>query len=290
MTIKTILVAVSGGTASLGAAELACRLAKRYEAHLEGFHVRIDPREIAANMADGGFGSGMPMAGELMDRIAADAADLANKTKAAFLAAIAHQGIPLAVAPAAAAVSASAAWRDEIGYAPQLVSRRARFFDLVILGRSDRVVERPHSDTIDETLLHSGRPVLLASAQAPAAIGDAIAVGWNGSIEAVKALAVSLPLLAAAKTVSVVTIGDKEKDTVGPVMEYLTWHGISATHRHGQDNGAGWGQQLLTVAQDSAADLLVMGGYGHPRWREFLFGGATREVVAASSLPVLLSH
>jgi nucleotide-binding universal stress UspA family protein len=55
-------------------------------------------------------------------------------------------------------------------------------------------------------------------------------------------------------------------------------------------DGAGIGQQLLSAAHDENAGLLVMGGYGHVPWREFLFGGATREVVGTSLLPLLLTH
>ncbi|HYM30605.1 MAG TPA: hypothetical protein VEU47_04860 [Candidatus Cybelea sp.] len=288
MAIRTILVAVSGGTASNGAVELACRLAKRHEAHLEGFHVRIDPRVVIATMAGDGFGMGMPLAGQWADQIMADAASLASRTKATFLSAIAGHGLSLATTPSKGRTSA--AWHEETGYAPNLVSRRARFFDLVILGRSERVVEQSHTDTIEETLLHSGRPVLLAPAKAPAAIADAIAVGWNGSPEAVKTLALSLPLLAAARAVSVITIGDK-KEAVASLIDYLAWQGIAATHINVPSvSGVGPGQQLLAAARDAGADLLVMGGYGHMPWQEFVFGGATREIVGVSLLPLLLSH
>ena len=75
LSIKTILAAASGGTASDGAVELACRLAKGFDACLEALHVRLDPREILAATAGDGFGVGMPLAGEWMERTAADAAD-----------------------------------------------------------------------------------------------------------------------------------------------------------------------------------------------------------------------
>jgi nucleotide-binding universal stress UspA family protein len=284
MSLRTILTAASGGTASDGAIELACRLALRFGAHLEGYHVRIDPRDVLA-MAGGGFG--MPLAGEWIDQIISDAADLASKTKTAFNAAMVRHGLPLAAAPKS---TASAAWREDTGYAPFLVSRRARFFDLVILGRSDRVVEQPHSDTVEETLLHSGRPVLFAPAQAPATIGETIAVGWNGSTQAVRALTGSLPLLAAARAVSIITVGEKD-EAVTSLIDYLAWQGVRATHNAVPFiAGVGPGQQLLAAAREAEADLLVMGGYGHGPWREFLFGGATREIVGVSMLPLLLSH
>ena len=80
-----------------------------------------------------------------------------------------RHGLSMTTAPGA---GLRRSWRVEVGYAPVLVARRARFFDLVVLGRSERVVDRPHTDTIEETLVTSGRPVLLAPAKPPAVIGD----------------------------------------------------------------------------------------------------------------------
>ncbi len=286
MTYKTILAAASGGTASDGVIELACRLARRFEAHVEGFHVRIDPQEVLMAAVDG---VGMPLPGAWIDEMMAEAAAIAAKTKAAFDVAIARHGLTLTDAPPKP--GASAAWREETGYAPVLVARHARFFDLVVLGRSDRVIDQPHTDAVEEALIHSGRPVLLAPAQPPSAVGETIALGWNGSPEAVRALTAALPFLAAARAVSIISIGDRHEEELSSIVNYLAWQGVVATHRYLRlVSGIGVGEQLLAAARDDQADLLVMGGYGHTPWRELLLGGATREVVGVSLLPVLLSH
>ncbi|HLJ64371.1 MAG TPA: universal stress protein [Stellaceae bacterium] len=275
MPIKSILVAASGGTASEGAVELACRLAKQFDAHLEGYHVRFDPRE-ALVIASSGFG--LPLAAPWMDEVTTKAEALANKMKATFETAAARHGL------------ARTAWRDAVGNAAFLVSRRARFFDLAILGRSDRVLEEPYSDTVEETILQSGRPVLLAPSRAPAKMGERIAFGWNGSAQAVRALSTSLPLLAAAREVAIITVGNKEQE-VSTLLDYLALHGIKAKHRSFPlISGVGPGDLLLSGAREEGADLLIMGGYGHAPLREFLFGGATREIVGVSLLPLLLSH
>ncbi|HZT51721.1 MAG TPA: universal stress protein [Stellaceae bacterium] len=285
MPLRTILVAASGGTASDGAIEIACRLARRFGAHLEGFHAKVDPRSIVT-MAGDGFG--MPISGDWIDKLMADTDALAETTKAAFLAAVGRNGLPLAETPRP---DASASWRAETGYAPVLVADRARFFDLAVLGRSERVVERPHTDTIEETLIASGRPVLIAPAKVPAEIGERIALGWNGSAEAVHVLAGSLPLLARARDVAVITVGDEAAASASGIIEHLAWHGVTARHRKAAPvAGVGPGEQVLAEARDDGADLLVMGGYGHRPWRELLFGGATRQVVGHSLLPVLIAH
>ena len=291
MSIKTILAAASGGTASDGAIELACRLGRRFEAHIEGFHAKADPRDLFTYSGDS---FGMAISGEFIDKFVADTAALAAKTKAAFQSAIARHGIALASAPSNALPSktgASAEWRDETGYGPTLVSRRARFFDLAVLGRSERVIDQPHSDAVEQTLINSGRPVLLAPAKAPDAIGDIIAIGWNGSPEAVRALVAALPFLSVARSNFLITVGEKHQESAAAALEYLGWRGIAAKPRHVPTvAGAGPGQQLLSAARDEGADLLVMGGYSHAPWREYLFGGATHDITGVSLLPILLSH
>ena len=291
MTIKTILVAASGGSASDGAIELACRFARRFGAHLEGFHAKPDARDLLTYSGDG---FGMSISGEFVDRFVKDAEAIATKTKAAFNAAAARHDIPLSAAPSQLLpekIGASAAWREETGYGPTLVTRRARFFDLTVLGRSDRVVDQPHTDVVEQTLINSGRAVLLAPAKPPADVGDAIAVGWNGSAEAIRAVVAALPFLASARAVSILTIGEKHQDSAASLIEYLGWQGVKAKYRYIPTvSGAGQGQQLLSAAHEENADLLVMGGYGHMPWREFIFGGATREVVGTSLLPLLISH
>jgi nucleotide-binding universal stress UspA family protein len=132
---------------------------------------------------------------------------------------------------------------------------------------------------------------LLAPAKPPAEVGDSIALGWNGSAEATRAVAAALPFLAVASKTAIITVGEKHQESASALIDYLGWHGVKAQHRHVPAvSGVGPGQQLLSAAREENADLLVMGGYGHMPWREFLFGGATREIVGMSLLPLLLSH
>ncbi|MDE1902280.1 MAG: hypothetical protein KGI46_00320 [Alphaproteobacteria bacterium] len=281
----TILAAASGGTASGGAVEIACRLAKRFDAHIEGFHVTPDPRQFIV-----AAGFDVPMTGDLIDRLVEDGAQVAAKAKAEFERAATRNRLPVGAGSSRNAPSAS--WRQETGYAPTAVANRGRFFDLVVLGRSERIVDQPHTDAVEQTLMRSGRPVLLAPAKSPASIGETIAIGWDGSVSAVHALAGALTLLLCARRVVVITVGKVNGASSGDAaVEYLAWHGIAATHRQVQPvAGVGAGDLLLANAREEDADLLVMGGYGHAPWREVLFGGATRQIVGSSLLPVLLAH
>lgn len=294
MTIRTILAPVSGGAATQGAIDTAFGLARRFSAHVEALHARPDERQTVMLYGDG-FGA--PLAGELLERIAEETAANAAAARRAFDAAVAREHVPLRTAPpplkpgAPRSFEASAAWREETGYAPEIVSRRARLFDLVVLGRSDRVVDRPHSDTVEDTVLRSGRPVLLAPAKPSPDLGRSIAVGWNGSAECVRAVAAALPLLEQAKDVRIITVGATDEGLGAEALEYLAWHGVAARAVLARPiEHVGPGELLLATARDEGADLLVMGGWGHTPWREMLFGGATREIVGTSLLPLLLAH
>jgi nucleotide-binding universal stress UspA family protein len=293
VAIKTILAATSGGSASAGGVELACALARRFDAHLEGFHAKPDLYELMRYDAMGAT-MGSTLTASFIEKFDADTAAVAAKVKAEFAAALGRHQLSLASRPVNAlpgSIGASADWREETGDASTLVARRARFADLVVLGRSERVVDQVHSDVIEETLVTSGRPVLLAPATVPKTFGERVALGWNGSAEAIRAMTGALSFLGTARETLVLTIGDEHQESAQSVVGYLAWHDIKAKHLHITNRaGLGMGSQLLTAASDAGADFLAMGGYGHTPWRELLFGGATREVVARSHLPVLLAH
>jgi len=292
MLIKTILVAVSGGSATDGATELACRLASRLRAHVEGYHVLMDPRAV---FAAAGAGGGVAVSDAFIEEMSADAAVGATKAQAAFNAAAQRHGLAYQELPPQAGAGgdgSSCCWRQEAGHAPKLVARRARFFDVVVLGRSERAVRGSYSDTVEQTLEESARPVLLAPSKAPSDIGRSVALAWHDSLEAVRALAAALPLLAAADSVTVITAGEASDPDAASVIDHLAWHGIAAKQHHlALHSGDTIGTVLLGAAQSVNADILVMGGYGRRPWREALFGGATREVISTeTSLPLLLVH
>ncbi|HXP78072.1 MAG TPA: universal stress protein [Stellaceae bacterium] len=292
MSIRTIFVALSGGSAGQGAVDLACRLARRFEAHVEGFHVRADPTQAAL-----GYGLGAPVVGDLIERTAQEVAQSAEHAKRHFDKAVAESGLPLMTEPSVPrpgekfTPQATAAWREETGFAGDLIPRRARLFSLVVLGRSDRVVDKPHTDVLEDTVLRCGRPVLLAPSSAPKQLGQTIAIGWNGSAEAARAVAGAMPFLRQSKSVCVLTVGAGDAADGPGLVQSLAWEGVAARLKEvAPVSGVSVGARLLSAARDEGADVLVMGGYGKAPWREMLLGGATRHVVATSLLPILICH
>ena len=164
---------------------------------------------------------------------------MAARTRAAFFQATERHGLTQSDKPQAGiANGASVEWREETGSGTALIAAQARFFDLIVLGRSDRVIDQPASDVIEGTLVQSGRPVLLAPATPPVTIGETIAIGWDGSPRSVRAITAALPLLRQAKKTVIIAIDD-DPDTAStaPITDYLGWHGIASD-----------GQQLRAMA------------------------------------------
>jgi nucleotide-binding universal stress UspA family protein len=145
----------------------------------------------------------------------------------------------------------------------------------------------------ENLLLSARRPLLLASAVAPESIGRIVAVAWNGRPEAARAVGVALPFLRQADAVRVLSA---KTGRTGPfeaerLTDYLLWHGITSEQTPVQQRaGEPVGAALLRTAAEVGADLLVMGGYGHSRFREVLLGGVTHYVATHAGLPVLMAH
>lgn len=144
-------------------------------------------------------------------------------------------------------------------------------------------------------LLESGRPVLVVppGASAPAA-GRGVLLAWRAGAEGARAMHDAMPLLRAASHVHVVTVdplpGGEGDLALADVATHLARHGVRAEVVRLQSNGRAVSEVLVEHARAMPASLLVAGGYGHSRLREWVMGGVTRDLLLSSPLPVLFSH
>ncbi len=287
MAIKTIMAGVSGGTASNGTCEIACRLAARFRAHLTALHVRPDVSGMVIAAGAEGLAAAAAI-GWAMDTSESLSARQ-DQTKAHFAETALRHRLSMATSVETPA-SPGAMWEEQTGDVSSIIASRARFFDLVVLGRSDRIIDAPHTDAIEQTLIRSGRPVLLAPATPPEVLGETVAFAWNGSAQAVRGLVAALPFLRQARQTLVIVAGEDATNN-DELLVYLRMHGIAAVSKQVRSvASAGLGGQLLSAAREEGADLLVLGGYGQAPWRQALFGGTTNELVGTSLLPLLLAH
>lgn len=185
---------------------------------------------------------------------------------------------------------ASAQWHVETGNEARLLVAYGMTADLIVAGRggTDNVTAR---SVLEAALLETGRPLLIpGSGPAAAFIGGTVAIGWKPRPQAARAVMAAMPFLARAKEALVVTVeeGEPEGDTER-LIQNLSWHGLTASALVLSPGERGAARTLLDVARDQA-QLLVIGGYGHSRLREWVFGGFTQEVLASAPLPVLMAH
>jgi nucleotide-binding universal stress UspA family protein len=191
-------------------------------------------------------------------------------------------------------------WRVLDGNTADLMTRETRHSDLAVLGQVDP--ENPplgSASRLPETvLLDSGRPVLVVPYVGHfESLGKNVMVAWNGSREAARAVNDALPILAFAEKVTVLTVNPdpRTEDEEGEppaagIVRHLSRHDVKAEGHHTVAEDIDVADVLLSSAADYAADLVVMGGYGHSRTREFILGGATRSVLRHMTVPVLMSH
>jgi nucleotide-binding universal stress UspA family protein len=286
MTVRKLLVPVPDADTARPALELAMTVARDRGAHVEALHVRPNPQEAVPLLGEGISGALIEELIELTERESATRADAA---KAAYEAVRGRFRLPAVTAPTSA--GPSAAWLDVVGREVDVVVRRGRLADLLVVGRA-RPADSPWAMTLHAALFESGRPLLLAPDPTPSTLGRRVAIAWNGSAEAARSVAAALSLLVDAESVTVLTepSGDDGQAAGKELADFLGWHGVAARVGAGAAAGGSPGQAILASCATLHADLLVMGAYTHSRLRELILGGVTRHVLDHAALPVLMAH
>jgi nucleotide-binding universal stress UspA family protein len=282
MSYKTILVHVDKSRHASERLRIAAQIAINEQAHLVGAALTGVSRFIyqAGLMGDGaGFTAQLETH---LDLLRAQA----KESLAGFEAAARNAGVTSCE---------SRLVDDEAGAGLTLLGR---YSDLIVIGQIDR--GEPSAATLPDfpeyVVMSSGRPVLVVPyAGRFDTVGHRVLVAWNGSASATRAITNAIPLLRRADIVEVAVFNvDATSDTHGEqpgadIALYLARHGIKVDVIR-QKTDMDVGNALLSLATDLGSDMIVMGGYGHSRFREILMGGVTRTVLQAMTVPVLMSH
>ncbi|MDN3575434.1 universal stress protein [Chitinimonas viridis] len=278
MSYRNILVQVDSGPHAAARIRFALHLAQAHEAHLTGLFVAPSPY-INVMEPGGGAGSVYYAIHEDIERAAIQARELFERLT---------QQHPN-----------QSSWHQQIGVPAEAICLHARYQDLVVMGQHDPASP---ADGLPATLLQDvamacGRPVLaVPHAGSFPTLDQHAMVAWNGSREATRALTDALPLLRRAKKVTVLIVNASMDPGVhgqlpgADVGLYLARHGVEVEVVKDTAFSRDIGEVLLTVAADRQVDLLVMGLYGHSRLREMVMGGASRTMLEAMTVPVLMSH
>lgn len=183
------------------------------------------------------------------------------------------------------------------GSVATLAARFARYADLTIITPQAEGVDLMQSWVMNGALFESGRPILILPKgpfRFPTA--ERIIVAWDASVEASKAVRDAMGLLAKAERVDAVLIDPVPSfeghgaEPGADLAAYLARHGVSATVHRLPKQGQDVGDILRRTAVDFEADLIVMGGFGHSRLRQRIFGGTTTIMMKETGVPVLMAH
>ena len=171
----------------------------------------------------------------------------------------------------------------------------ARRFDLSVIAQADSNKLAPEEVIVEGALFSSGRPVIVVPYIQKSGLKlDRVIVAWDASRNAARAVADALPLLAKANTIDVVIVASerpKSDEIAGAdIGQHLARHGLNVEVKRIVATDTSVADTLLSHAADNGADLMVMGGYGHSRLRQFILGGVTRGILSSMTIPVLMSH
>lgn len=187
-------------------------------------------------------------------------------------------------------------WRGRTGYPCDVVSHAMRAADIVILGRRDADALSPHALDPADLLMVAGRPLLIVPPfplRGP--IGQPAVIAWTDSREAQRAVEGALPMLKAASRVHVIEIASEAgvaaaQVRTADVADFLGRHGIAAGAQAIRGDNSARSEQIIAFAEDCNAGLIVAGGYGHARMREWVLGGVTHGLLSGSPVCLLVSH
>lgn len=283
MPVKDLLVHLDAAPASARRLDYALQLAARDQAHLTGLYT-LDLVPALSELARAYPGRVEHYESFIVLRNAEF--DKAKAVEAGFRDALRRQGV-------------EGEWRFVEGLPAETVALHARYADLAIVGQVDP--EQPSASTEgripEELLFAAGRPLLIVPyAGRFETVASHVVVAWKPTAEATRALGDALPLLERAAKVTLLTVNPEsglDAETGVPVADialHLARHGIQAEAMTTIADDIATGDVLLNHVSDCGADLLVMGGYGHTRAREIVFGGVTRQILKQMTVPVLMAH
>ena len=279
MAYKSILTIVTDPAAQAAQIDAAVAMARREDAHLDVLCLGVDRTQTGYYYA----GATAFIQQETFERAQTEA----KETEAAVREKLGSEDVRWAAESAVA----------QLGALGGLVALRARFADLVVQLKPYGETGGQEAEAIVEAALFEGRaPVLIVPGAGLAAnFGRRIVCGWNQGQEALNAIRAGLPFLKAADLCDIAIIdppahGAERADPGAPLSQMLVRHGVKAEVTVLAKTLPRVSDVLMRHVRDIDADMVVMGAYGHSRFREAILGGATRNMLEQAAVPVLMAH
>lgn len=278
-----ILVPVANRPECAAALDVSFEMASRLKGSVVGIHIRThrgDKTQVVVDTVDDeteDWTRNDVDAGQAM----VDASDLFAKKAA-------QASFTLSKHPVNTEQTAN--WQERVGTPEFVMPIIGPASDMVVVSRPATKESKKARAFMLQAVMRSHRPVLILPRGGEAPALDHIAVGWNYSPEASRALHANLPVLKTAKSVTLITAGNEHD--LGPstreMTQYLKWHGIDAKHHH--QSGPDSKECLIKAYEASGADMLMIGAYSQSRWRQRLFGGTSEYLLTQTDIPLLMMH
>ena len=283
--IRKIIIPVRGDGKSGNVFAHAAILAHRFKAHIVVTHCRPRPEDLLP------YGVPVPaFMREMFVEQSSKVADLEEQSLQEEMTTLARQyGIEMMEKPTGN--TASFSWFEEAGRQVDIIKRHGRLADLICVAKPDRD-RNLGANTLKAALFNTGRPVMMCPpADNPQEnLGNHIAIAWNGSQEASRAIALTLDLFQKAEHVTVLTTGKHPHGASSEeLIEYLAMREVKASINRFEAS-SNIAARLLEESKSIGADMMVMGAYGHSHERETIFGGNTQSVVDTAKMPVVMVH
>jgi nucleotide-binding universal stress UspA family protein len=284
--MKNLLAVVGDGNAT-PVLEASMKTARRFDSHIVGLHSLTTEYAVV-------FGGemGFSISSEVDRTLEREGHERRDQARRLFRDFMSARGVPIdAIPPEHNGPSAS--WREEDGRQNAVVGLIGRVFDLILVEQPEKLASIAEA-TLEDALFESGRPVLMVPSNPPPAMGEVIAVAWNGSTETALTVALGMPFLKQARHVAIVAVGPQHMPEPGPEGEELARtlerHGIDVSLRTAVGRQKPQGESFLKEALAAGADMLFKGAYTQSRIRQMIFGGATRHIIMEANLPVLMAR
>lgn len=289
MSIRRILVPITGQSSDRELLLLALSAAKSLSAHVDALFVRAEPTEYLPVMGEGY--SGM-VAQDIIDAVEKAATDMAGQAKAATLEFAKEVGVEV-IDYGTCGDAPTISFHQTKGPVLAVLQEESQLTDLIVCAQPTPGIGTEISNVLPDLLIGCRRPFLVVPTGAKVFSGSHVVIGWNGGSEAASAVRQARGFLPLFSKVEVVVIDESQEDGKAEAAKpaaYLACHNVTAqtTVISGKTRAAG--DLLMDYAVEQGADLIVMGAYGHSRMREFIFGGATRQILQDMKMPVYMAH
>jgi nucleotide-binding universal stress UspA family protein len=285
---------VNGTTRDHAVLVTALHVGRFFNAHLHCLHVVPDFGSLVARATNVDLTSAMLLT-DAVRTLEAEAEKRAAHARKVFLAFCAEEHLARLDVPHDPA-SVNAAWHEPVGKPVNVLMGEARFHDFIVVEGGAKHDLMLSKDDVGRLIVGAGRAILLVPPAPHNGSLKSIAIAWKNCPEAARAVTAAMPLLTKAEKIVVLSAEENGNESeacaesLDNLTNYLRWHGLRAERLRVDPGTHAIPDAILKTAFESGLDLLVMGGFGHSRLREFVFGGFTQRVLDGTALPVLLFH